>query len=150
MPPWVNGVRSCIYHCQTTFEELVIGLELDTEVALGGAKATTLYAASSTALGAGKAGNPAVMDDILKAVRALEKIWIKVYGRAGWVQRSDAGQRLYFFSLLFRSKNKLHWNCLFHSNDHYKICVLCCISWLPTHQVLNKLKQKIRVPAISS
>ena len=31
---------------------------------------------------------------------------------------------------------------LFHSNNYYKICVLCCISWLPTHQVLNKLKQK--------
>ena len=33
----------------------------------------------------------------------------------------------------------------FHSNDYYKICVLCCISWLPTHQVLNKLKQKNQV-----
>ena len=28
---------------------------------------------------------------------------------------------------------------LFISNNHYKICVLCRISWLPTHQVLGKL-----------
>ena len=38
---------------------------------------------------------------------------------------------------------------LFHSNSHYKICVLCRISWLPTHQVLNKLNKKVKVPAIN-
>ena len=44
--------------------------------------------------------------------------------------------RIQWWMLYSSEKDPFNDTYLFISNDHYKVCVLCRISWLPTHQVL--------------